>query len=634
MKSTKYLGLLAGLLMMGLTACDDDEIYVNPPIVDNANNIVVNPYPNWDKCLLPTVIEDLSSYPAALQEVIRERFPVNGSYSNAAIIFANTGALTSNSEQIMKALERGAFLITPEGADVSSFGITPQTSAPGDAGGMTVTMNCFRMGANGSTYQYVWYDEPEVAPSASGGESSMTESEWRELIEVNKKLSRTDGGAAVTDYDNDWVHNENYFHTRMDPFVAWLSKIDHMAAKQVQASPDYDHLKANLETEGQFLTYNYPFSINAYIDKATFSDPDYLYKSGSISMDFHIFPVYIQSANGEDKAGDYYGVVSTITPHNQSMWGPYVGEHGWTRNRIYGFWFDQMDVETSLVNSDGSPIDGLVYYNRPIPENPNSSKSYSEGTSVTLTGTMSAGATSTGPTANGQYSCGVTISSSTNYTLQTINFSLDSSSPTAKYHYWSENVKLTDDWDDWAKINQNFPAPVRTEFSGHSNWVWHVPSSAVKDGDTKQFSLRVKVKLVYATWYHWRGSVEYDSNKATHTVNVPEKAWTLSNPNRTPWGFIRLRNASSNEMAHVKFYKSGEEDKDPVAQLTTSYGKGDEARIGLVEGTYSVIWDIIDGDTNVKLGTYIYRDVKVHQGKDEDSATIRISSVDGEKIDD
>ena len=134
MKSTTYLGLLAGLLMMGLTACDDDEIYVNPPIVDNANNIVVNPYPNWDKCLLPTVIEDLSSYPAALQEVIRERFPVNGSYSNAAILFANTGALTSNSEQIMKALERGAFLITPEGADVSSFGITPQTSAPGDAG--------------------------------------------------------------------------------------------------------------------------------------------------------------------------------------------------------------------------------------------------------------------------------------------------------------------------------------------------------------------------------------------------------------------------------------------------------------------------------------------------------------------
>ena len=72
MKSTTYLGLLAGLLMMGLTACDDDEIYVNPPIVDNANNIVVNPYPNWDKCLLPTVIEDLSAYPAALQEVIRD----------------------------------------------------------------------------------------------------------------------------------------------------------------------------------------------------------------------------------------------------------------------------------------------------------------------------------------------------------------------------------------------------------------------------------------------------------------------------------------------------------------------------------------------------------------------------------
>ena len=44
-------------------------------------------------------------------------------------------------------------------------------------------------------------------------------------------------------------------------------------------------------------------------------------------------PLYMGSVNGNDKAGDYYAVRSTITPHNQTMWNPYVASHGLDKNK-------------------------------------------------------------------------------------------------------------------------------------------------------------------------------------------------------------------------------------------------------------------------------------------------------------
>lgn len=173
---------------------------------------------------------------------------------------------------------------------------------------------------------------------------------------------------------------------------------------------------------------------------------------------------------------------------------------------------------------------------------------------------------------------------------------------------------------------------MRSEFSTHTMWVWHVPGSVVKDSDTRQFKLKTSIKLQYSTWYHWRGSVEYDSNRKDHSVTVPAQEWTLERPERAPWGFIRLRNATDNEMAHVSIYPEGQESGEPIVQLESSYGKGEEARVGLLVGTYNVIWDIVDGNTGVRISRWIYRNVKVHQGNNDASATVRISSVDGERI--
>ena len=607
-----------------MVSCDRNREKEPSP---DSNSIVLNTDKEWAVSSLTAYIGDISALPSVLQTVIARRFPNKTSLASANVIFAGASELAANAAKYAQAAADGAFVIVPAGVDLSLLGAKPLLD-PDAAGELPPLFYCY------SSYKedllYVMYDEPENL-QLENGTPGMSEKEWEELVRINKEMDDY-VGTSVTDYDNDSAHNENYYQTRMDPFVEWLDAAFRERGLFTASESTYDELKANIEQSGQRLTFNYPFSLNEYIDQASLSDPDFLQKSGSISVEFHVYPLYMLSSNG-DKAGDYYCVVSTVTPHNQSMWGPYAAAHGWCRNRIYGYWFSSMDVETTLTNTDGSAIPGLNYFSRPLPENKNDSKTYSNGKSYTLSGTVSGGTTAGKLYLVGQVGGSVTWSSSTNYTLETINFTLNSATPAVKYHYWSDGVELDDDWDDWTLINRHFPASVRSEFSAHTMWVWHVPSDVVKDYDTRQFRLNTSISLYYATWYHWRGSVEYDSNRKDHKVNIPSKSWTLERPDRTPWGFVRLRNAASNEMAHVAFYKKGQEGAEPFTTLTTSYGKGDEARVALPEGSYSVTWDIVDGDTGAKLSSWIYRNVNVHQGYNDDTATTRISSVDGERTD-
>ena len=611
------LGLLA--IAFGTVSCEKEK---HEKEQEDSDSIVLNTDKEWTTSDLSAYVGDISVLPQDLQTVISQRFPKKTGLENATVIFAGASDMTANADKIANALEGGAFLVTPAGVDLSPLGARPFLD-PDSMIDLTPLLYCYS--SWGDDLYYVMYDEPEIT-DLEDGTPSMSEEEWKELVRINEDMDDYIG-TSMTDYDNDPAHNENYFQTRMDPFIDWLDAA--YKGRSMLSAPEstYDELRANIEQAGQRLTFNYPFSLNVYIDKATGSKPDYLNKSGSISVEFYVYPLYMLSSNGT-KAGDYYCIVSTITPHNESMWGPYAAAHGGCRNRIYGFWFSSMDVKTTLTFQDGTPIPGLEYFTRPLPENQNDSKSYSNGKTIGVNGSISGGTTAGNPYLVASVGISATWSSTTNYTLETINYSLNSSSNEVKYHYWSDGVDLKDDWDNWTKINRNFPASVRTEFNAHTMWVWHVPSSVVKDRDTRQFRLNTSIYLEYATWYHWRGAVRYDGNRKNHGITIPSKSWTLEAPDRTPWGFIRLKNATNNEMAHVSFY----DDKGGlITTLTTSYSKGEEARIALVEGTYSVTWDIVNGDTGEVLSSWIYRNVKVHQGGNDDEATVRISTVDGEK---
>lgn len=393
------------------------------------------------------------------------------------------------------------------------------------------------------------------------------------------------------------------------------------------------NITANIENAGMPFTMQFPFTLNNVIDKyGPSGTEDRLDKNGSISIEFRVYPAYVQSSNG-NQAGDYYFVTAAVIPHNNSLWGPYSENHFWSQIRIYGYWFKELDFHVQLLNEDGTQVEGLRYYERPIPENKDDSRSYTKGKTISLGVAISGGASEKqGPHAEASCSFGATWSTSSSYSLSTISYTLDTSTPTVKYHYYTDNVKLSDDMDN---IEANFPTACHTEFTGRSCWVWFVPHNGkdVKDSSTKRFLLKASVDATYSSWYHWRGTSEFDSNRKDYKVsfNSGDK-FLLPCPDRTPWGVIALKNASTREMAHVRIYEAGKENGEPVATVAGSFSKDQIAKYALKEGTYTICYDLMNPNTNKVLSRWKITNIKVHQGKDEATATTSISTVDAVEI--
>jgi hypothetical protein len=152
---------------------------------------------------------------------------------------------------------------------------------------------------------------------------------------------------------------------------------------------------------------------------------------------------------------------------------------------------------------------------------------------------------------------------------------------------------------------------------------------SAKDYDTQTYMLKTKIDISYAAWHHWRCAVEYDSNKKTFSIDVPSFSWFLDAPNRVPWGVIALKNASTYEMAHVTVYDSNGKQADVS---TESFSKDQVVKFSLPVGTYSIHFDLIDGTTRQKYGSFVYKDIRVHQGADEKSATVSISTLDADEL--
>ena len=566
---------------------------------------------------------DISAMDDDLEDAIKDFFPLGAGMGEAQILFVGENDIKAKSPALLKAIGNDAFIVFPayEGVsdDFAQLGVDLDIATiEGDE--YVPLFYCYCGFGQGFTYT-MWASEADMLEPEDDDTSSWTEAEWNKLVEANKQYADEDG--ALDELEDDDL---NYFESRMSSFVGWLEDViqEQMATKSAYAT----EIKGKLENLGKRYTQSFTYSLNEKIDKGTLCDPDYLNASSSLDVDIRVFPVYKQSSNG-DQSGDYYIIVSKIIPHNQEMWQPRANYHGACCNRLYGFWFEEMNVATSLLNRDGSSISEIDYFERPIPENKNQSKQYSNGKSISLGGSLNAGVGDVaGLSAGAGFSVGATWSSSTSYELSTIEYTANSSSPsTVKYRYYTNNIKLKDNWDNQTKINENFPPTARSDFYANSNWTWHVGS--VKDNDTStKFKLRTKIDITFASWYHWRAASEYDSNKKTYKKDLPAVEWTVGAPSRVSWGIIALKNASNYEMSHVMVY---DQNNKVVDVLSNSFSKDQVAKVSLPVGKYSVKFDLIDGNSQRKFGSYVYNNVTVHQGADEKSASVEISTIDAVK---
>ena len=609
-----FLAVIAAMVLM--TACDKT---LNPetPAQDSSQEFW------WHYFRGSVYVGDILSYESEMQEAIKELFPLSTDMARAQVVFVGESEIKAKSPSLLKAIANDAFIVFPHyegmdedfaqmGVDLNYASIESDEYYP--------LLHCYNGYAQGFTYT-LWAAGEDSDPEEF--ESTWSQAEWDAMMEANKALGEVEETELET-------YVLTYYESCLAAFVEWL---EGAVAEQAQTKADFvTNMKGNLEQLGQRCPNSFNFGLNKQIDKGIIFPPDMLAGTGSIDVDIRVYPIFKQSSNGNN-AGDYYIVVSRITPHNKEMWHPAEHKHGWSANRLYGYWFNGMDVVTSLVNTDGSAIRDIDYFERPIPENKNQSRQYSEGKSFNVGGTISGGGGFMGDTGQWSLMPSLTIgggwSSSTNYELSTIEFTVDSSSPSAVHYnyYTTKNVKMTDYWDNKDKMDANFPKTVRSDFYANTNWAWHVGSA--KDYDTQTYMLKTKIDISYAAWHHWRCALEYDSNKKTFSIDVPAFSWFLDAPNRVPWGVIALKNASTYEMAHVTVYDSNGKQADVS---TESFSKDQVVKFSLPVGTYSIHFDLIDGTTRQKYGSFVYKDIRVHQGADEKSATVSISTLDADEL--
>ena len=614
MKTMKSLVMmmLMSILTVGMvsvfTSCSDDldDVVGSESVNLDMDDEWVEPVFHKAVCEKPAMfISNGRNVPGELRQAINTSFPNRaGSLNEAEIVFVD-GPMTPQQEQQVKKF--------------------------GQEGGLVVCLLPDQENVLWATHyngdDYYLMDGPDEVPS--------TDEEGNETVErVNKDL--------------------DYWNGRLLPFVEWIGYYDSQTTKAfiTRAAgevPTFEQLTVNMNNGAKRFEVNLPFTLYHQIDKASSSSPDRLDKNGSVSMRFEVMPIYVQSVNG-DNAGDYYAVRSTVVPHNSLVWGPYVGKHGACRNRVYGYWFDDMDYEFVLVDPDtNQPVDGLHFSDLPFPENSISSREHSSSHSISVNGSLNLGGKVGSKGAEGSISGSVGFAldwtESISYTLANIDYSRNSSSNWVKYHWHSNNVVLKDDMSNHQKY---FPNDVHQEFDAKNMWMWHVPynRAGVADGTDKQFKLLARVHPRYSSWYHWRGTSCFKNNRkdwevdftGKHnstemgvTADFSTKGWAgctfpVPAPDRSTWGILSLKNASSYTMRNVKIYASGKENQAPVAEISSTYASQQLAKTALLEGTYTVTFEFINPDDNQVIKKGRLENVKVRMGRTPDTATTNVST--------
>ena len=603
MKRQNYLLMLAALFacctsLVFTSCCDnDDAASYNPYPVPSPSVEPVDPI----TCNAKVYLGDISSLPTELQTVLRERFPNITTIDDADISFCKANEVDLFSSQLQK-------------------------------GTTTVVAS-----NNGSDMSQVISKAGGVVPQKTGDDILFYGTQkWGQHYVVL--------GNDMPEGFNTIDERKRYHENRVIPLVYWLLEVEDFKAKrrlrEAKSANDepynYDELTANIEDEGLYMKYNFPMSLDNSFD---FLFNDYRLKaSSSVDMGLRVYPLYKQSCHG-DKSGDYYMVTAEITPYNQNMWKAYTTDLGvWDEMNVMGYWFHKMSTHIKLVDMDGNDIPGLDFNHAPLPENEKDSHQYSSGTSNTVGGSASAGFNGSAPTGSVGLSFSHTVNSSVSYSMDDITYNLDSSSPNREVSYMYESKGVQPEAD--SDTDTYWPRNCRSQWTVRQAWVWFVPrgQAGVDDNTNATFQILLSSRIDYRYfWWVWHPlSPNEAGDTYTYTPCIVEnRAWVLQAPNRNSWGLIAIKSEYTDvRMANIKYYPTGEEDKDPVAVDNLSYGNAETAFMGVKDNlTYTIIYETKDPNTGEHKDSWKFENVEVHQGKTKDDATTSLSTINATKID-
>lgn len=369
---------------------------------------------------------------------------------------------------------------------------------------------------------------------------------------------------------------------------------------------------------------------------------DYLNVEGAFEVIYAIKPCYLFENNGS-KAGDYYIVKADVIAYNGKVYKPYYTKHGWRGAlgvvSVAGYYMKELQLSSTLMSSEKTPapLSGISFASQPSPTTTINSASYTSGIDIGLQGALTVGSPSV---IGGSMGFSATWSESNTINITDLNIEkyTNDQSRQVSYKYVVNNIML--DRLDMVKnifttmsnsdiVNKFYPTQIpaiaRSDFDATSWWCWYVPANTngVNDKASTRFTIKADLKLTHDSYAYWNTIVSshksftYDDN--TFFFNIPT-------PNRQPFGILSLANNHDKVVSNIKIYSQDNvADKDTLC-LSRGYLKGQEAKCPLPEGTYTVDYDLKNGDDNTIVSRWRIQDVIITKGVTEEASTTNIST--------
>ena len=180
----------------------------------------------------------------------------------------------------------------------------------------------------------------------------------------------------------------------------------------------------------------------------------------------------------------------------------------------------------------------------------------------------------------------------------------------------------------------------------YASWLWRVPKGThgdkgqytVENGSESKFNVKVSIVPKFGTNHWWRAQTghffddDYSTTSSTLSAQIH-----LSNPNRTPFGALAIKNGytiiDQVVMSEITVWENdADTSKDKcLDSIPSTYSPGEIVKFALVANQkYKVRYRLFDTSVKPKrdLGLYEYSDIEIHSGEDEKSSTTEISILD------
>ena len=406
MKQKPYfiLSYIIFALVSSLISCNDPYDLKDPTNPDTPDS------PNkWERVTIPTSI--VGQLPSDdFGKALAERFVAGASLADASIaVFTGQSLQSASATELKDFYDAGKMVIVvnpvPSTDEILKENLGATYSPYCDQ--TDVLIYAF----NNHDRHFLIFDDQDIEKEETEIEETDVSSLIGKYDEGEPENSEDNSEGEVSD-DIEAIHehNHDYYHKRLQPFIDWVKNNVETPSRLLLSysstrSGDGYNAAYNIDTNSVEVSALFPIELHNKIDKATWSDADYLNKDSDVQFTYYIYPLYVHKISGrtEGVAGDYYIVEGTMTVHNGKLWGPYQKSHGGCNNRVVGYYMtkaislvelldedDTKDLKNSnewkkiAVSDDEPPVsnkhlNSLKFYREPVPQTYIGSTTYTDG---------------------------------------------------------------------------------------------------------------------------------------------------------------------------------------------------------------------------------------------------------------